>query len=244
MSINHESDRKPQDIYEILGVDSTATCDTPSGEQPQDNPGNTPDLANDPMAPSGSMFENYANYRDNDPKYWNTFRILWIVGILTVVAILIGCFASAPTSFKSSTDSPFDEVREQTEEIAEAVEEVRDMEIPAVEAPAQPQLSEVYMAGTINGRYKIHLYLNLDAKKGMYYYDKSGASNSMILSVDNMEEYDGRYILDLSEYNPQGEICGTWHGTLTEDTFDGEGDYLGKPMPFSLTACPRSETGF
>ena len=64
-----------------------------------------------------------------------------------------------------------------------------------------------------------------------------------ILITDDSEEGKGTIVF-LAEYNPDGEFCGTWVGIMTDRTFKGEGEFLGKTLPFELTQCKYSDTDF
>lgn len=101
------------DIYRILGID-------PDHKSPRsdENYGNNSaanramdSIVNDPDAPSGSIFDNYAAYPREQQGYWRYFRGLTITGI-AVVVIVLGYSLVDRISFSSPTrhiDSEFAE---------------------------------------------------------------------------------------------------------------------------------------
>lgn len=98
----------------------------------------------------------------------------------------------------------------------------------------------LYMAGAVDGKYRIHMALDLNTGSGKYYYDKYGGSNPMYLDVTG-NPYSARGYLSMDEYNGKGEYCGSWSGNLTSSGYSGEGNFQGKYMPFKLTYCNPSQ---
>ena len=111
----------------------------------------------------------------------------------------------------------------KTNKIGSITESNSNKEIPTL----------LHLAGKIDGKYAVHMELNLKSKRGTYYYDKYGSSNSMVLSV---EDYDPSISskLVLKEYNKDGKYCGEWKGVLQNGQYTGEGIFLGNTMPFVL----------
>lgn len=116
MSNNNENGRNAEDIYDILGTDASDTFDSENKtkEGISENPY---DPAYDPDAPSGSMFDNYSDYTDNDPGYWNFFRILWIVGLVTAVALIVWIATSGVPSYKTTDYSSIEKFSKHGDEI-------------------------------------------------------------------------------------------------------------------------------
>ena len=111
----------------------------------------------------------------------------------------------------------------KTNKIGSITESNSNKEIPTL----------LHLAGKIDGKYAVHMELNLKSKRGTYYYDKYGSSNSMVLSV---EDYDPSISpkLVLKEYDKDGKYCGEWKGVLQNGQYTGEGTFLGNTMPFVL----------
>lgn len=135
------------------------------------------------------------------------------------------------------------DLSEEVVEVVEAqidtvVEPVRVEPAPAVEKVVEPDFSsgKVYLKGKVNGKYGVHVCLNMDSYTGTYYYDRYGPSNPMTLDI---ESFDGSHLV-MSEYNKYGEYCGTWSGNIRGNKYTGSGVYNGKNMPFNLTVSTAS----
>ncbi|MDE6460789.1 MAG: hypothetical protein K2K52_08205 [Paramuribaculum sp.] len=235
------ADKKGEDIYEILGIDSTKTSEgsydtavdnTPKGEYLDLN------------APTGSIFDDYSKYPKDPDNYWWYFRLWTFMGIgvvaLLFIAGIVGAFMSSRSHNYSydieeviCTDTPDDDY---------AVEEVAVVEEVATDANTLS--GSWYFSGTINDKYAIHMYLDFDTKSGKYYYVRSGSDNCMTLEITDIMEMDDQYIITMTEYNPSGERCGMWSGTLIDGSLTGYGEFLGKTMPFELQQCNSYETDF
>ncbi len=221
-------------IYEILGIEDKKSSapesrlNIPTFQAPETRYAS--DLHN---APSGSIFDNYSKYPQEQLPYWRKFRILTIVGILT-------CFAPFIPKVWPSSCSHTDSYT-GAEDIYGS--EIEEEEVIATETvPARGDA--LYFRGEIDNKLKIHMELDLSSGSGRYYYDKSGAGRCMYLRVVKMDElYDG-YYLEIEEYNGSGEYCGVWKGAFTNGTFSGIGVFLGKSLPFFLTECDRRNTDF
>lgn len=239
MSMEKETNSTP-DIYEILGIDpQKGIKDEPTVSPTPDN--ELKSEYDDPNAPSGSIFDNYSKYTDNQPHYWRWFRILTIIGIVTVILPFILYFISSfDWNFSSSRTvpqtSPKEFVTEESD--TDTSEETTDIAAPNF------RNQTLYFKGKINGKYPVHMLLDFPNNTGRYYYDRSGSSNCMYIDIIEVYETDGKVYIELNEMNANGEVTGVWEGYLTEDSYSGTGTYLGKEMPFDLSICELSDTDF
>lgn len=93
---------------------------------------------------------------------------------------------------------------------------------------------EIALAGKIGTKNAIHMSLDLDNHTGSYYYDKYGPGNRLTLAVKIYDPASGK--IQIEERNPQGEVTGTFEGTLTSTELSGTmTNYKGKTFPFSFT---------
>lgn len=88
----------------------------------------------------------------------------------------------------------------------------------------------INLTGKIDGKYPVHMTINLSTGNGSYYYDKYGSSNKMTLLVT--ENSSGN--LKINEYNSDGQYCGEWRGRISNGVYSGCGTFMGGEMPFSL----------
>lgn len=89
------------------------------------------------------------------------------------------------------------------------------------------------IAGSLGGRYPVHINLEKGMKKGTYYYDKNGSSNTIALSVKSFNRRTGEIIME--ETNEKGEVTGMFTGKLTSTKFEGEMKaFTGKTYKFNL----------
>ncbi len=217
------------DIYEILGI-SPKTIDEPEKTEHREVPAST--------AADASGME----------VLWTHYRVCMILGIIAaVIPFLILLVAYVGDLFGGSSPASTLEYKEYAE-YAEPDEGYSEEYTSPVEeaAPAEFLADEYYFQGTINDKYPIHLYLNTANEYGKYYYDRSGADNCMALgNIVIRKNGSTTYEIEMEEFNNDGEITGTWAGTLTSDgTLSGTGEFLGKSMPFSLSVCEPYETDF
>lgn len=234
--------KRKKSIYEILGVDPNKISEAPySGKY-----GNLVDKQNsplniDPNAPSGSIFDDYSKYPPDPQNYWTHFRIYTIIGILATVGFIGSMFFDfSSISFSSGRTRPVTSYSHSND-----YEEVVADEVEAVEGePAMVLPNHIYLKGDINYRYGVTMHIDTRSNSGEYYYDRNGNThNNMSLKVDNIQEDGDVYRIKLSEYNPSGDYCGSWEGIYDGNVFEGNGVYLGKPMPFRLHECASYETG-
>lgn len=223
-----------EDIYEILGVDPNKTSKGSYNAASESRAMNEEDYLN---GPSGSIFDDYSKYPKDPDNYWWHFRLWTYLGIGVVALFIIAGIADAVMSsdfFTKSGEMEEGAIAEYTEEV------VAEELVISNDSPYEP----MYFSGTINDKYEIHMYLDLDSRSGKYYYVRSGSSNCMELQIKEIMEFDDQTIITMEEYNPAGDLCGEWRGTITEGTFTGHGEFLGKIMPFELTQCEGYKTDF
>lgn len=194
---------------------------------------------------------NQVNNRRN-----NTTTLIIIAGV--VIVVLIGFFIwyviNTNKKLEEAQNRDYDEDTKvtQVEDVKtqpvenKVVEEVAapaaPVEKPKVEPKVWPTTGKLYFRGKINGKYAVHIYINTDTDEGQYYYDKNGSANRMNLRIEYYDPASGQ--LSMTEYNQNWEYCGDWSGRLKNGVYSGNGDYLGKTMPFYVTQCERSNTGF
>lgn len=128
---------------------------------------------------------------------------------------------------------------EESQDTAVAVEEMAETPAPAAEAasakPYYPTHGTLTFTGKIDGKYKVSMTINTENRSGSYYYTKYGPKNKMSLYITSFSgSGDGPYYINMDEYNPDGEYCGEWRGTLKDGVYKGDGTYNGRYMPFKL----------
>lgn len=73
--------------------------------------------------------------------------------------------------------------------------------------------------GKIGGKHAVRMTLDKGMKTGSYYYDKMGPQNPLNLKITEYNPKTGK--LKLEETNANGEVTGTFIGTLSADDFTG-----------------------
>ncbi|MCH5218628.1 MAG: zinc ribbon domain-containing protein [Muribaculaceae bacterium] len=159
------------------------------------------------------------------PMFFTILSLVVIVG-----AILIWIYQ----------DSIFGTKVQETEENTEIVEiqEAATPEEATESNNSTPVISAndiVYLSGKIDGKYPVHMTLDLKQRFGVYYYDKYGSSNSMGIEVSQLRAMgNGQWAIIISMATSNGDKNEKWYGTLTDYNFTGNGVFLGKEMPFDL----------
>lgn len=93
----------------------------------------------------------------------------------------------------------------------------------------------VQYSGKIGGKYAVVMDLDLSIEHGSYYYTKYGPSNRMTLYIDSFNPSTGR--ITMSEFNPDGEYCGEFHGHVDGNAFTGTmTNFRGQKFSFTLNA--------
>lgn len=93
----------------------------------------------------------------------------------------------------------------------------------------------VYLSGKIDGKYPVHLILDLKRSVGVCYYDKYGPSNLMGFYITELNNNgNGQWSIILTKQKENDDIDEEWHGTLSSEKFTGVGNFLNKEMPFTL----------
>lgn len=242
MEQDNKNSKSAADIYDILGISSETVKE--ENYRPQNDSPESDNHSEEKSADANLM--------------WDHFRICMILGIIAAVLPFIIWLVSLinfSSLFKSEKVADWED-NENSYYVEEVVVEADPYENDVEEAISESsdeydaEYSEVFVEpyfflGTINERYPIHLCLDLSDFGGKYYYDKSGASNCMLLNITNMEQIGDSLSIEMEEYNNDGEACGVWRGILSPDgQFSGYGEFLGNTMPFSLTSCNASDTDF
>lgn len=89
------------------------------------------------------------------------------------------------------------------------------------------------LAGKLGGKYAVHVSLEKGMVKGSYYYDKSGPSATLNLSIKSFNPRTGD--LTIEETNDKGEVTGTFTGILTAESYTGKMTaFTGKTYNFTL----------
>ncbi|MDE5665260.1 MAG: hypothetical protein K2I31_04895 [Duncaniella sp.] len=89
------------------------------------------------------------------------------------------------------------------------------------------------LAGKLGTKLAIHVNLDKGMKKGTYYYDKYGPSNTLQLVVKAFNPNTGD--LTLEETNDKAEVTGTFIGKLSDTSYTGTMTaYTGKTYNFDL----------
>lgn len=242
MSIEHNQSKNggkknADDIYKILGIDPNVHSASYNPDSNFNAIGGDSKLIDDPYAPSGSIFDNYSNYNDNDPGYWRFYRATTITGIATVVlfVLVVGFGDQIMSLFSSRSTAP--QSYDYAEEMFEAYEE------PDYNEPAFKADGTYYFAGTISPKSEVHMKLDFANRTGRYYYTKYGME--MELEINSLYPYGDGWEVSMIEYNDAGTYTGQWTGTISADgDFKGTGEFLGKSRPFELNMVPRYDTHF
>ena len=237
METERKNNDSTADIYEILGI-SPATV-----QEDNDYP-NKKISTCDINLPEGDV--------TGFDVLWKHFRLCMILGIIATALPFAVWFASILDIHSLFSYNKDNDLVEDVIEQPFAVEEI--IEEPDIyDYSPEDNYEEVYhvasnryfFEGTINNKYPIHLFLDINDGGGKYYYDKSGVVNCMYLKITQMEYTRGLSSIEMNEYNSNGDLCGKWTGILTSDgELTGYGEFLGKTMPFNLTTCLPSDTDF
>lgn len=174
--------------------------------------------------------EYYQNSESNNTKIW--------IGII-IAAIVIGgiVFWLYKVGYIGNNVSEPETPMEQA--VQEENENVEILQEEAAESNnSTPVISAndiVYLSGKIDGKYPVHMALDLKQRLGVYYYDKYGASNSMGIEISQLRAMgNGQWAIIISMATSNGDKNEKWYGTLTDYNFTGSGVFLGKEMPFDL----------
>lgn len=132
---------------------------------------------------------------------------------------------------KSDEEETVDTMVAPGVDVAEAAANVAEV---AQSTPATPS-GDIELEGKINGKYGVHMELDLDDGDGSYYYTKYGDDNSLTLSVDRAQDLgNGRMSVSLDEY-ANGVYNGNFDGILDASSYVGTyTNAQGKSMSFSL----------
>lgn len=89
------------------------------------------------------------------------------------------------------------------------------------------------ISGKLGGKHAVHITLESGMKSGSYYYDKYGPSAKLRLKVLDYNPKSGA--ITLEEHNDNGEVTGTFTGTLTATAFRGKmTSFAGKTYDFNM----------
>lgn len=101
-----------------------------------------------------------------------------------------------------------------------------------VSAQSAPVSRGQTWTGSIPGAGGITMYINNDTGEFWYYYNKFGPNAKLYLTPVNVS---GDY-LELNEYNDQGELTGSFMGTLRGNTYSGtfHSYFNGRDFAFTL----------
>lgn len=77
-----------------------------------------------------------------------------------------------------------------------------------------------YISGKLGGKYAIHMTLEKGMKGGSYYYDKYGPNNTLQINVNSFDPKTGHLVLQ--EINKEGDVTGSFEGTLSNTNFVGD----------------------
>lgn len=103
------NDSRKFDIYQILGIDpnhKSSSSNRPKASNLDSNDESTR-IINDPNAPSGSIFDDYSTYPQDQQSYWKPFRMMTIAG-LAVVFLGICWFIADNIDIKSPSFSRYE----------------------------------------------------------------------------------------------------------------------------------------
>lgn len=76
-----------------------------------------------------------------------------------------------------------------------------------------------HIVGKIGGKYGIHMTIDKGMKTGLYYYDKKGPANQLVLTVTDFNKKTGQ--ITLEERDSKGMVTGTFVGVLSTTNFSG-----------------------
>lgn len=98
-----------------------------------------------------------------------------------------------------------------------------------------------FLSGAVK-TYPVHMVIDLEKKKGAYYYNKYGANHSLEIVVHEYNPDNGE--LTMTEYNDMGVVTGEFIGVINEDGYKGHGEFLGKPMPFDMKQVDKASASW
>lgn len=239
--------QETNNIYSILGVDPN----TKSNHLYHNDIVREEEFVDDPNAPSGSIFDNYSNYPNEGDNYWQFFRSLTILGIVSVLSV-IGYFIWDPASVRThshqeSGESQYVVKDESSENVYnKSIETTLDASSIGETETVSTSIPEIlYFSGKVNNKYAVSMRIDTESMNGEYYYNRVGnTSRNMRIEIEDIyEEEDGTYHIRLNEYTSTGTYTGSWDGIYKDGVFHGEGIYNGKSMPFSLNISSAGATG-
>lgn len=168
----------------------------------------------------------------------NNKNVLYVI-IIVFAVIMIGVGLYYIFSGKKSA-SPNLQVAETSHNVV-TEEKIANKE---VQTPRNEPIHNgiIYLKGTINGKYKVNMVLDLNSKTGKYCYDKYGTKKSMILEITNYVDPRDPHRIVMDEYDPDYVYCGEWSGYYENGVFSGNGLFHDKSMPFKLERCSRAES--
>lgn len=192
---------------------------------------------NNTQATQGMAQEtNYASIPPHNSGPSSNNKLLIII-IFILIALVIGVILLIFTKDSSKEINVEDKKTEvvKTQDTAQCTTQVKAQEVkeePEVKVapkPAKSQLAEKTIdkvevapsseiwAGSIGGKYKVHMKINNNTGEFYYYYDKYGPKN--VLWLDCISSYGNS--LTLVETNKYGEQTGMFEGAVRGNSFSG-----------------------
>ncbi len=122
-----------------------------------------------------------------------------------------------------------------SEQPAPAAEQTPTPEPAAAPAPKPARSVDsgpIRLTGKVGGKYGVVMDMDLSKGYGSYYYTKMGPNAKLVLDV----YYDpSSGSLNLTEYNDNGEVTGTWSGRINSSSYRGQMvNYKGTTYSFNL----------
>lgn len=98
--------------------------------------------------------------------------------------------------------------------------------------------SSLYLAGSINEKYPIFMFLAVEGKtaNGWYYYQSQGGKLILVGQVT------GEGVITLDEQGADGKVTGHFKGTLADGIFKGQWNNASANYNFSLTSVAETMT--
>lgn len=162
----------------------------------------------------------------------------WILGIMLVIVILgligwkfkddIGIIFKTDQITQTTPEATVENVESEEAGVESITETVVDESIGANDL--------VYLSGKIDGKYPVHMILDLGQREGVYYYDKYGPSNVISVSITSLKALNnGNWNITLTKHTDRYDNEEKWYGVLTSENFAGTGEYLNKDLSFDMT---------
>lgn len=237
----------PEEIPEKVVVE---TNEIPKDETVNDTEV-APEITENPTVSAQSTYYDSNNEEEydvtEDYESESTSRSKWKIWVLVALGLIIigGALFWFFSSRKDSevtcdtSEMVYEEVNsEEMQEDAIIEEDEFDLDEAQDEIDEMYDISDfdiVYLSGTIDNKYPIHMILDLNQRDAVYFYDRYGSSNLMGLRITQLRDIGNNLLLVVLEKPVHDDTpVEMWYGNLNNEGFTGSGEFLDKELPFEL----------